>query len=93
VSEKQNEGNIMKMNAKMTDLPRSLSSGGWTSRLIEAILDAHERRAQGREIRKSIRELSQLDDHILKDMGMSRNSIESAVRERIEAERRGRYGW
>jgi uncharacterized protein YjiS (DUF1127 family) len=83
----------MKVNTKMIDLPRSLSTGGWLGRLLEAVLDAQERRIQNRAIKRSIRELSQLDDHILKDMGLSRNSIGSAVRERIEAERRGRFGW
>lgn len=83
----------MKMNVKTTELSRSLSIAGWVSRFLEAILDAHERHAQNRAIKKAIRELSQLDDHTLRDMGLSRNSLASAVRERAEAERRGRFGW
>lgn len=84
----------MKANAKMIVSPRSLATGGWFSRLLEAVLDAQERRAEERAIRRSIRNSSsRLDDHILKDMGLSRNSIASAVRARVEAERHGRFGW
>ena len=83
----------MKVNVKVIDSPRSLATGGWMRRFLEAVLDAQDRRTQNRAIKRSIRELSQLDDHILKELGLSRHSIASAVRERAEAERQDRFGW
>lgn len=85
--------NIVKMNNQTAVFSRPHSTGGWIRLLLQAVLDAHEKRAQNRAVNKAIRELSQLDDHILKDMGLSRSSIGEAVRERAENERRGHYGW
>lgn len=85
---------IMKMNNLSAELSRSRHTiSDWIRHLLEVAFDGHGRRAEKRAIKRAIRELSQLDDHILKDMGLSRNTIGSAVRERAEAERRGRFGW
>jgi uncharacterized protein YjiS (DUF1127 family) len=46
----------------------------------------HRRRADWRRYRETVRELSQLSDRNLEDIGVSRNDIEHLVRRSLAAE-------
>lgn len=65
----------------------------WMKRFLDALVDAHERHLENRAISKEVRALSKLDDHMLRDLGMSRGMIRTAVRDRRLAERNRRFGW
>jgi uncharacterized protein YjiS (DUF1127 family) len=82
----------------MRDLPTealrsALQRGSWARRFLDALREAREKRAEDRAIEKEVRDLSQLDDHILRDMGMTRDTVRVRVRDRRQAERRERFGW
>jgi hypothetical protein len=73
--------------------PSPLKQGSWIKRLLLGVLSAQEKYVETQTIDSSVQQLSLLDDKTLSEMGLSRDTIRSAVVDRTAAERRERFGW
>jgi uncharacterized protein YjiS (DUF1127 family) len=71
----------------MTSIAQQLSRGLNLPRLVaHALIRSIRNAAADFRLRRTVRRLEQLDDHTLKDIGVSRSEIASAVRRGIRQE-------
>ena len=71
----------------MTSIAQQLSRGLNLPRLVaHALIRSIRNAAADFRLRRTVRRLEQLDDHTLKDIGVSRGEIASAVRRGIRQE-------
>jgi uncharacterized protein YjiS (DUF1127 family) len=74
-------------------LRAALARRNWVQTCLDALWARREARAERRAIDREVRELSKLEDHLLRDLGLSRDRLRTQVRDRRQAERRERFGW